>query len=264
MRFGLCTGAVEVIRQLPAWGYDYADVGGRTVVPFESDRAFAEVKAQLLDTGVPIEGMGGFIPENVRIVGPDVDWALVRGYLETTIGRAAELGVKAINWGSAPSKRVPSGWSMSRAWEQIERAAGLIAGIAEAAGLVVVIEPINPRETNILYYTVEGLTLAQTINRSGLRLLVDYYHVMKQDEPLDQVKLAAGWIAHAHTSDDQREFPCLGRWDQRPFLRALREMGYDGRLSFEVRRRDEGTYAESARTSVRRMRELYREIYTAP
>ncbi|MGH2457914.1 MAG: sugar phosphate isomerase/epimerase family protein [Chloroflexota bacterium] len=263
MRFGLCTGDVEVIRQLPALGYDYADVGGRTVIPFESEAAFAAVKARLRDTDVPIEGMGGFIPESVRIVGPEVDWARVRGYLETTIGRAAALGVKAINWGSAPSKHVPPGWPMSRAWAQIERAGDLIAALAEAAGVVVVIEPINPRETNILYYTVEGLNLAQTVNRPGLRLLVDYYHVMKQDEPLEQVKAAAGWIAHAHTSDDERAFPCLGQWDQRPFLRTLREMGYDGRLSFEVRRHDDAGYAESARTSVQRMRALYQQVYGA-
>lgn len=264
MRFGLSTGDVDVIRQLPDWGYDYADVAGRTVIPFESAQAFAEVRTRLLATGVPIEGMGGFIPESVRIVGPSVDWARVRGYLETTIGRAAELGVKAINWGSAPSKHVPPGWPMSRAWDQIERAGEMIAALAEASGVVVVIEPINPRETNILYYTVEGLSLAQTVNRPGLRMLVDYYHVMKQNEPLDQVKLAAGWIAHAHTSDDDRRFPCLGQWDQRPFLRTLREMGYDGRLSFEVRRRDDDAhYTESARSSVQRMRALYQDVYSS-
>jgi D-psicose/D-tagatose/L-ribulose 3-epimerase len=260
MRFGLCTGDVEVIQQLRDWGYDYAEIGARVVVPFESDRTFADVKQRLVDTGTPIEAMAGFIPGSIRIVGPTVDQGQVRGYLETTISRAAEVGVKVINWGSAESRRVPPGWSMSRAWEQIERTAELIADLAEAAGIVVVVEPVNPREANILYYVTDALNLVQTINRASLRLLVDYYHVMKQNEPLEHVKAAADWLAHAHTSDDERRFPCLGQWDQRPFLGALVNAGYDGRLSFEVAKRDEAVYAEQAALSIGRLREVYRTV----
>ncbi len=258
MRFGLCTGDLDVIRQAVDWGYDYVEIGARTVVPFEDERAFATVKSRLQATGTPIEAMAGFIPGSLRIVGPSVDWDQVRRYLETTIGRASEVGVTVINWGSAESRRVPDGWPMSRAWEQLEHAAAMIADLAEAAGIVVVVEPVNPRETNILYYVSDALHLVQTINRPGLKVIADYYHVMKQNEPLEHIERAAAWLAHAHTSDDQRGFPCLGAWDQRPFLQALVTAGYDGRISFEVARRDASSYAAEARSSVRRMRDLLR------
>ncbi len=260
MRFGLCTGDLEVIRQVVDWGYDYAEIGARTVVPFEDERAFAAVKARLHASGVPIEALAGFIPGSLRIVGPTVDWDQVRSYLETTIGRAAEVGVKVINWGSAESRRVPPGWPMSRAWEQLERAAGLIADLAETAGIVVVVEPVNPREANILYYVADALHLVEVINRPSLRVIVDFYHVMKQNEPIERIQNAAEWLAHAHTSDDQRGFPCLGQWDQRPFLRALRAAGYDGRVSFEVSRRDSSSYPQEARVSIQRFRELAQSI----
>lgn len=257
MRFGLCNGDPETIRQLRNWGFDYAEIGARTVVPFEDDLSFAAIKARLLDGGTPIEGMAGFIPGTVRVVGPTVDWDDVRRYLETTIGRAAELGVKVINWGSAESRRVPPGWPMSRAWEQLERAAALIADLAAAANVVVVVEPVNPRETNILYYVSDAVHLVETINQPSLRVIADYYHMVKQNEPIEHVAAAATWLAHAHTSDDDRGFPCLGSWDQRPFLRALLSAGYDGRISFEVARRDDAAYGRLASESVRRLREQY-------
>jgi sugar phosphate isomerase/epimerase len=256
MRFGLCASDPDVIRRLPTWGYDYAEIGARALVPFEGDRAFTAVKSRLLDAGTPIEALAGFIPGTVRVVGPSVDWAAVRGYLETTIGRAAEVGVKAINWGSAESRRVPSGWPTSRAWEQLERVAGIIADLATSAGIVVAIEPVNPREANILFYVDEAIRLAQTVDRPSLRVNVDYYHVFKQNEPIERVAQAGAWIAHSHTSDDERRFPCLGGWDQRPFLEALLAAGYDGRLSFEVSKADKSTFADDAALSVRRLREL--------
>ena len=261
MRFGLCTSNPEALRNLADWGYDYADIGARALVPFEDERAWATARAGLLATGAPIEALSGFVPGTVKVVGPMVEWGQVRSYLEMTIGRAAEVGVKVINWGSAESRQVPAGWPMSQAWEQLEKAAELVAGIAQSAGVTVVVEPVNPRETNILYYVTDALHLVQILNRPSLRVIADYYHCVKQDEPLEHITAAASWLAHTHTSDDARRFPCLdGGWDQRPFLRALRAAGYDDRMSFEVRATPGQPYAEQARLSVGRLRELWRAV----
>lgn len=257
MRFGLCTGDPALIERLPALGYDYAEIGSRVLLPFDSDGEFAPVRDRLRATGVPIEALSGFVPGSVKVVGPEVDWAGVRRYLETTIGRAAEVGVRVINWGSAESRRVPPGWPTSRAWEQLERAAGLVAELAARADVTVVVEAVNPRETNILYYLTDALQLVETIDQPSLKLIVDWYHCVKQNEPVEHVARVAPAIAHAHTSDDERRFPSLeGGWDQRPFLQALHAAGYDDRLSFEVRNRYGEAYPDVARESVARMRAL--------
>jgi D-psicose/D-tagatose/L-ribulose 3-epimerase len=260
MRFGLCAGNLEVLRHLADWGYDYAEIGGSTLVPFDDDRAFASIRAQLLEIGVPIEALAGFVPGSVPVIGPNVDHGQVRGYLETTIGRAAEVGVKIINWGSVVSRRVPDGWPMSKAWDQIERTAALIADVAATSGVTIAVEAVNPREANILFYLTEALNLARTIDRPNFRLNVDYYHLVKQNEPPEHLSAGASLLAHAHTSDDNRGFPGLGEWDQRPFLESLKEAGYDGRLSFEVRGAYSPTFADDAQRSVRLMRELQAEV----
>jgi sugar phosphate isomerase/epimerase len=256
MRFGLCAGTLDVLHHLASWGYDYAEIGGSTVVPFEDDHAFASIRTRLLDIGVPIEALAGFVPGSVPVIGPKVDSAQVRGYLETTIGRAAEVGVKIINWGSVVSRRVPDGWPMSKAWEQIEQTAALIADIAAMSRVTIAVEAVNPREANILFYLTEALTLAKTIDRPNFRLNVDYYHLVKQNEPPEHLTAAAPFLVHAHTSDDYRGFLGLGDWDQRPFLQSLKVVGYDGRLSFEVKGPFSPKFADDAQRSVRLMREL--------
>ena len=264
MRFGLCAGSLDVLRQMAAWGYDFAEIGGSTILPFENDRAFAVVRDQLGDADIPIEALAGFIPGSVPIVGPSVDSGQVRGYLETTISRAAELGVTVINWGSATSRRVPDGWPMSKAWGQIERTAELIADIAATSGVAIAVEAVNPREANILFYLIEAVNLVQTVNRSNLRLNVDYYHLCKQNEPPEHFTAATPYLIHSHTSDEERGFPALGEWDQRPFLRSLKTAGYDGRLSFEVRGALSPEFAKNARRSVHAMRVLHAEVGREP
>jgi sugar phosphate isomerase/epimerase len=256
MRFGLCTSELSILSKLGELGYDYADIGARALVPFEAGAAWAAAKRDLVATGASIEALSGFVPGDLKVVGPTVDRERLRSYLETTIFRAAEVGVKVINWGSAESRQVPAGWPMAKAWAQLEEAAGVIAEIAGRAEVMVVVEPVNPRETNILYYVTDAVNMVETINHPNLRVIADYFHCVKQNEPMEHIVGAAAYLVHTHTSDDARGFPCLGDWDQRPFLRTLRAAGYDGRMSFEVHRRPNQPYEEMARASVLAMRAL--------
>jgi sugar phosphate isomerase/epimerase len=262
VRFGLCAGDLEILRRLGDWGYDYAEIAGPALLPFEGDRAFAARKVEIGDTGIPIEALAWFIPGSVPVIGPKVDLGLVRGCLETTIGRAAEVGVKVINWGSVASRRVPEGWPMSKAWSQIERAAALIAEIAEAVDVSIAVESVHPREANIFFYLTEAINLVTTVNRPNFRLNVDYFHLVRQNEPDEHMTLAAPWLIHAHTSDDHRGFPAIGSWDQRRFLRLLKAAGYNGRVSFEVNGTLTPQFADAAQRSVRLMRELQAEVAT--
>ena len=140
-----------------------------------------------------------------------------------------------------------------------------LVAITHAANVLGTVQPIGEiaaivREANVLFYLVEAVNLVQTVNRPNLRLNVDYYHLYKQNEPPEHFTAAIPYLAHAHTSDDQRGFPGLGDWDQRPFLRSLKAAGYDSRLSFEVRDNGTARFAEAARMSVRLMRDLHAEV----
>lgn len=262
MLFGLNTSDPERMSAAGQWGYDYVEIGARAVAPFEPDAAWQTRRWQLLDTGARITHLAGFIPAEARFVGPDVDWGRVRGYLETCVGRAAEIGVRVFNWGSAPSKSVPLGWSYARAFAQIEQAAHMIADVMAPLDCTCVIEPINPRECNIIYYLSDAVLVAASVNRPQIRVLADFFHVALQNEPLEHVEEAREWLAHVHTSGPDRRFPKpTDPWDHAGFLRALRRAGYDRTLSFESHRLPPGAaYEDEARAGIAYMRSLFEQV----
>lgn len=262
MQFGITSGDLDNIRQSRAWGYDYVEIHAALLLPLEPDDRWPTRKRELQDTGQLLSNLCNFIPAEARFVGPDVDWGRTRAYLETCIGRGAEVGVKVFNWGSPASKSVPWGWPYSKAFEQIERAAHLIADVCQANDAICVIEPVNPRELNVIYYVSDGAMVAETIGRPEMRSLADFFHMSLQNEPLEHLEIARKWLAHCHTSGPDRLFPLPGQpWDQRAFLAALRAIDYDQRLSIESWRPREGsTYARDAEESVRYLRQLWGEV----
>jgi hypothetical protein len=75
VRFGLCTGDLGRIDRLDQLGYDYADIGASTLLPFAPEREFAPIRERLRGAPVRAEALGGFIPGNLKVVGPTVDRA---------------------------------------------------------------------------------------------------------------------------------------------------------------------------------------------
>lgn len=262
MLFGLNASDPARMAAARSWGYDFIEIGARAVVPFEPDAAWQPRRRQLEDAGIPVTHLAGFIPAEARFVGPNVDWGGVRGYLETCICRAAEVGVRVFNWGSPASKSVPVGWSYAKAFEQIERAGHLIADIMEPLDCTAVIEPINPRECNIIYYLTDAVLVAASIDRPQIRVLADFLHVTLQNEPLEHIPAVRAWLAHVHTSGPERHFPKpTDGWDHAAFLRALRQAGYDRTLSFECSRIAPGAaYADEARAGIAFIRALYNQV----
>lgn len=262
MQFGLASGDLEHIRSARAWGYDYAEIFAALVRPLEPDSVWPVRRRELLDTGVTLSNLCNFIPGEARYVGPTVDWGRTRGYVETCVGRAAEVGVRVFNWGSPHSKSVPPGWPYSKAFEQIERAAHLIADVVKRHDAICVIEPINPSECNIIYYVTDGALVAQSIGRPEILTLADFFHMSLQSEPIEHLQAARDWLGHTHTSGPGRYFPAPGQpWDQKSFLRGLRRAGYDERVTIESWTvRDGSTFAADARAAVAYLRGLMDEV----
>ena len=255
MRFGFCTSDQSRVESLARAGYDYLERSAAAFVPFENEATWAPVRAAMRASPIPTEAIAGFIPGHLKVTGPEVDRAALRRYLEVVIGRAAEVGVQIINWGSGPSRHVPAGWSMRAAWEQLVEFCHQAADVVAPTGIQIVIEPINPDETNILHLVVEGYALAQRVNRPEIRCLCDYYHIERQGESLNGIALAAPWLRHAHTAGPNRLCPAPGQTQQQ-YLEALRDAGYDERLSIEARCLDE----ESAGVGLQHLRGLWDEV----
>lgn len=237
MKLGCCASLWEdMILSLPAAGADYAEAGFSSLM----DKSLEQVKAragQLEKAGVRVEAMNVLFPGDLRLTGPQADFAAVDRYLEENLPKAAALGVQAVVFGSGGSRRVPEGFPREEAFAQLaELARDHIAPAVAAHGIVCCVEPLNRRECNILTTSGECFQLVQAVDSPSFQLLIDLYHFDLEGESTAAIAGYQGRLGHCHiaSAKNSRLVPQPGDGeDYAPFLRALQAIGYEGRLSLE-------------------------------
>jgi len=186
------------------------------------------------DLPLPIAGYNCFLPNGVRMTGPDANLSLVEAYARRACERAAEMGSEFIVFGSGGARKVPDGWQREKADEQITACLRAIGPIAADAGVTIVMEPLNRGDTNVLNEIPETLEAVRRADAPGVAVLCDLFHFSLENEPLEHLDACRGLLAHVHIAEpDGRVPPGPGMSDYRPFLRKLKEIDYDRRISIE-------------------------------
>ena len=255
MQFGVC-GGINQAATLASAGYDYIELSvAGDLIPDEGEAAWAEKRALIEALPLPARAFNSFVRTG-KIVGPDADPARLERYVHTALARAAQVGGKIIVFGSGGARNVPEGVRREDARAQLLQFLGWCADAHEKTGVVVVIEPLNTGESNILNTVAEGAEYARAVGRAGVRNLADTYHMEKDGEPLDAIVRDADILAHTHTADTGRFAPGTGTYDHAAMFRAFRQAGYDARLSIECSWRD---FQSEAPAALSHLRDAYRQ-----
>ena len=275
MRFGCCgslvaagpdrTG-VEIVEKMAGYGYDYIELPLAEMMELRGEE-FAALCRRVEESGIRCEVCNNFFPGNLRLTGPDADPGRIREYYTRALDRAARLGVKVIVFGSAGAKRVPDGFGRPAAWQQVVDVTRASGEAAAAHGITIAIEPVRHPDCNIINTFAEGVQLARTVELENVRFLVDFYHMVCEQESPDVLRrYGAEYLRHVHFSypaipeiDGVRDparintiyegelnrrgwwrtYPsCREEWDYSGFVQALKDCGYDGRISLEAPVRD--------------------------
>jgi hydroxypyruvate isomerase len=114
------------------------------------------------------------------------------------------------------------------------------APIAEAAGVVLALEPLNTRVDHAGYFlssTAEGLDIVETVGNPAVRLLYDVYHSAVMGERPAEVLAGRGHlVGHVHVADTPgRHEPGSGSIDWPGCIAALRAAAYAGPIGLEYR-----------------------------
>lgn len=258
MRIGVCTNinVCKGIKRLsvPAEGMTYVEPAvGDLLCPAAAAAAFEERLAAAQAAGVPTEAANCFFPGDLKTTGPDVDADALDAWVRTTCRRAAAAGVTRIVFGSGGSRRVPDGFDYDRACEQLVASLKRFGPIADDCGVVIVLEPLNSKECNIVTSVAEGAELVRAADHPNIRLLADTYHMARDGEGPDSILRAGELIQHVHCAEGDGRGP-LGATgeDQRAVFRALKDIGYDQRISIECRWEDFEAQLPEAIAEVRR------------
>jgi sugar phosphate isomerase/epimerase len=235
-KLGVCT-SIDNHAVAAGSGCSYVeDTVGGLLCPAEPRERFEGRLQVLRSAGCPVAACNSFLPGSLKSVGPRADHESVLAYAETAFERAREAGVRTIVFGSGGSRRIPDGFAKGEAERQFLELLGRMAPRAGRYGIVISLEPLNTGETNFINSLADGAAFVTAVNHPNLRLLADIYHMLREDESPDEIVTCGSILSHCHIAEkDGRTPPGVARDDFVPYLRALKQVGYRGRLSIECR-----------------------------
>lgn len=244
MKIALCN---EVLQPLPfaeqcriaaALGYDGLEVAPFTLASDPtslSDAQAGEFARIAADHGLAVTGLHWLLvaPPGLSIVTED---AVLRGRTAAVMERLVELcaamGGRYLVHGSPKQRSVPPGATREQAWERARECLARAARRAEACGVTYCLEPLSPRETDLVNTVEEAVRLVQEVGSPALRTMIDCSAAGQAErEPVAELMarwMPTGHIAHVQVNDPNRRGPGQGEMDFAPILRALLQMQRQG------------------------------------
>ncbi len=130
---------------------------------------------------------------------------------------------------------------------------------AAETGVTIMLEPLNRYECDYLNTLEEGMRVIRQIGMPNLKLLADTFHMNIEEANIAaSLRTVGSELGHVHLADSNRHAPGYGHLDVRGVLRVLREIGYEGYLSFEVLPLP--TFRQAAEDAIRTVREILSKL----
>ena len=117
-----------------------------------------------------------------------------------------------------------------------------LAPVAQGHGVNLAIEPLHPMYGDYLNTLAEAMRLLKEVNHPNVGLLLDVYHVWREENLLDKIRWAGDSIVGVHISDwhepprsvNDRMVPGEGIIPWKPVLQAIEATGYQGYYDVEI------------------------------
>ncbi len=219
-------------------GYGYmVESIGKIMSPVNIDEArFAQNLEAIRSMKTRIYAVNIFLPGNLKMVGPDIDEKAVLVYAEKVFQRCKQAGIPMVIWGSAGSRRLPEGFDKATAMDQFISLARKVALLAQKYDIFLTLENLNTGETNFLTSVAEVADVVRKVDQPNFKVCVDIYHMLKENEPASEIRKADGLIYHCDIAERENRTPPGTLGDNLvPYLVALKEAGFQGKIIIEAR-----------------------------
>ena len=253
MNFGICNEIFQgwTLEDTFAFaakvGYDFVEIAPFTIakdVTEISTAARARMRDAAAREGIALAGLHWVLvqAEGMYLTHPDpaVRRRTARYFVEL-VDCCADLGGTRMIVGSPKQRNVMGGVTHDEAWMFATEIFGDAVKRAEDRGVVICFEPLAPSETNFVNTAAEARRFAEQFRSAAMSVILDVKAMCSEEKPIPQIiRESAGRFAYFHANDRNLKGPGFGDVDYRPIAAALREVGYDGIVSVEVFRFEEG------------------------
>ncbi len=142
-------------------------------------------------------------------------------------------------------------------FEQIVEALKPLCAKAEAAGVVLAVEPLNRFETDCINTLEQVLELIDRVGSPALKIHIDTFHMnIEEVNSPAAIRMAGPHIAHVHASASHRGLLGQDQVDWAGVLSALKDTGYSGDIIIESFSADNQVIARAAA--------IWRKLYDSP
>ena len=253
MRFAICNEIYQgwkledVLSHAAGLGYS-----GVEIAPFTLANSVTEISATERERIRTLASRS-----NIAIVG--LHWLLVKPeglylnhndaevrtrtarYFVELVDCCADLGGTIMVVGSPKQRNVLEGISRQQAWDWTAGTFRDAVKRAEDRSVTICFEPLSPAETNFINTAAEAIEFVKPFNSPAFKIILDVKAMCSESKPLPQIiRESSPHFAHFHANDKNLKGPGFGEVDFKPIAAALREVAYDGYVSVEVFKFEEG------------------------
>ena len=243
MEFGLCTNfaapandpaGISLIAQIAEAGFDYVELPLCAVATL-SEQDFETLQAALRENGLAAPAACNLFPDEMVLRGGGEDPARIRAYLDGALARASQLGIRKVIFASV------SAWNTTgdprEAREEIaELVRSTVAPVFARYGIRVLMEGIRKQVSNVLNTVPEAAWVAARAAHPSCGVMADLYHMLSNGEPAENLARCLPLVEHVHIAEPDRRLVAADASEElKPLLACLKNGGYAGRISFEVR-----------------------------
>ena len=236
----------QLLAKIAGMGFDAVEL------PLENPGDFTAGTARdaLAATGLKPYLVGAMAPGRDLVLADAGAVQATQDYLTACIDLAHELGAPAVCGPFYSSTgRV---WRMgaddrAEAYRQLRANLAPLAARAEAAGVVLGIEPLNRYETSLINTVEQALEALEPLLGHGVGLALDSYHLNIEERSSSAAVRAAGeHLVHLQVCGNDRGAPGGDQTDWPALVAALDDVGYAGPLNIESFTADNAAIATAA------------------
>lgn len=232
-----CYSLEDTMRRLARIGYDAIEIvcAAPLAYPYYMNQTQRkQVNVWKKQYGIAVSSVmaqpGGGPGCNVAAINPiERAWAIQ--YIKDVIDLAYLWDCKRLafvaGWYSFGTRRID-------AWNNTLDTLKQVAAYALERGIDVCIEPTSS-DSNIVDCPDDALLMMEQSGMPNVGIMFDTAHaIFRQEDPADYVYTAGKNLKHIHLTDDNRMPPGTDGYDYYPVMQALKDVGFDGYVTFET------------------------------
>ena len=153
----------------------------------------------------------------------------------------ADLGGKTIVLGSPKQRNLLPDLTQAQAADLAEETLRDAVKHAEDRNVIICFEPLAPSETDFINTAADAILFADRFKSPAMQIILDVKAMCSETKAIPQIiRDSTPRFAHFHANDINLKGPGFGAVDFKPIAAALNPSGYQGYVSVEVFKFEEG------------------------